>query len=666
MSLTLSPRPPVRAPATDEPPADPVRGLLARLLSPGAEPPAFAAVASCPPLDLSPAECHAARRAAACPDLFVAHAPDAAVRERVVAAVARLCGAGRCLVLTPNPAAADRIAERLARLDAACVARALADDENPVRPSPLASKVTSAALGAAHADALKSDAAAAVAAADARLSALEHLAGRVAAVAGLEADVAACAARHAAVEAAVRSETDTPFAARLAGLRATHEQHAARLTAEVAALELSRSEKEAALATAHQQHAELAAPGAKKPGLLGRLFGGGKHGPDPVELEKLTHALEADLAAIAAGTADRRAQLAAAAAAHASELEAVVQAEVAARRTGIEAELAPLTSETEKARSDAWAAAAAAGVTSLAADELTAARYATTLSLVEAKERAAEAVRSAPDAARRHLERVPVVVGTPGSVHVDPAFGRGPDGGAPFDLLVLDQAEELGENDFVQLAKLATRWVLIGDAALPDEPKPTHNGTGPRRNGRPVEVPFAARLARALDHEPWAAERDRLVFRLVRVAPEQRRSLSREAVIDRPEVELRILDTAAEPVLAEVAFPLATDVAAAKAFLFRELGETLLRPLGTVRWEATPAGVTACWPDAGRPDGTWIDLEPGVRERVCGAGCGAFTAAISFDASAGWDADRAAEWLAARVSPESSARYAAVPRSARG
>jgi hypothetical protein len=92
----------------------------------------------------------------------------------------------------------------------------------------------------------------------------------------------------------------------------------------------------------------------------------------------------------------------------------------------------------------------------------------------------------------------------------------------------------------------------------------------------------------------------------------------------------------------------------------------LLRPLGSVRWESTPAGVTACWPDADRADGTWIDLEPGVRERVCGTGCGAFTAAVSFDASAGWDADRAAEWLSARVSPESCGRYAAVPRSARG
>jgi hypothetical protein len=666
MSLTLAPRPPVRAPATDDPPADPVRSVLARLASPGAEPPAFAAVASCPPLDLSPAESHAARRAAACPDLFVAHAPDAAVRERVIAAVSRLCGNGRCLVLSPNPTAADRIAERLARLDGACVVRALADDENPVRPSPLASKVTSTAVGAAHADALKCDAAAAVAAADARLTTLERLAERAAGVAALEADLAACAARLAAVEATVRSETDTPFATQLAGLRAAHEQHLVRLTAEVAALELSRTEKDAALALVRQHHTELTAPGAKKPGLLGRLFGGGKHGPDPIDLEKQVQALEADLAAIAAGTADRRAQLAAAATAHATELEAAVLAEVAARRTGIEAEVAALTSEAEKARSAAWSAAATAGVASLQADDLTAARYAATLSLVEAKERAADAARSAADAARRHLECVPVVVGTPGSVHVDPVFGRGPDGGAPFDLLVLDQAEELGEHDFVQLARLATRWVLIGDAAHPDEPRPAHNGSGPRRNGRPIEVPFVVRLARLLDLEPWVVERDRLVFRLVRVTPDQRRTLSREPLIDRPEVELRILDTADEPVLAEVAFPGTTDVAAAKAFLFRELGETLLRPLGTARWEPTPAGVTACWPDANRPDGTWIDLEPGVRERVCGTACGAFTAAVSFDAAAGWNADRAGEWLAARVSPESCGRYAAVPRSARG
>src|SRR5207253_8036913 len=96
-------------------------------------------------------------------------------------------------------------------------------------------------------------------------------------------------------------------------------------------------------------------------------------------------------------------------------------------------------------------------------------------------------------------------------------FDRG--GAAPaFDLLVLDRAEDLTEHDFVQLAKHARRWVLVGDVPPAEEPKPQLNGAaarrGPARNGRPAEVPFASRLARALDRETWGLEADRLICRL--------------------------------------------------------------------------------------------------------------------------------------------------------
>ena len=56
-----------------------------------------------------------------------------------------------------------------------------------------------------------------------------------------------------------------------------------------------------------------------------------------------------------------------------------------------------------------------------------------------------------------------------------------------------------------------------------------------------MEMPFTARLARTLDRETWVLEGDRLVCRLAFPTAEQRRTLTREPLLDRPEIELRIV-----------------------------------------------------------------------------------------------------------------------------
>jgi hypothetical protein len=142
--------------------------------------------------------------------------------------------------------------------------------------------------------------------------------------------------------------------------------------------------------------------------------------------------------------------------------------------------------------------------------------------------------------------------------------------------------------------------------------------------------------------------------------------MTREPLLDRPEIELRFtLDPAGEPVLAEVAFPIATTVPLAKTFLFHQLAEVLLHPCGEVQWNHTPTALTACWQaaecGAAPADGIWIDLEPGVREKIIGSGLIAFTAAVAFDPSAGWDAEKAAAWLADHLPAESAGRFAIVP-----
>ncbi len=256
-----------------------------------------------------------------------------------------------------------------------------------------------------------------------------------------------------------------------------------------------------------------------------------------------------------------------------------------------------------------------------------------------------------------------MIVGTPRSLDADPVFAAP---GSLFGVLVLDRAEELPEAAFPKLARLAERWVLVGHALAFDEPRPPLHGLPRPGRGRPPEATFAARVAKLLDRETWAIEGNRLVCRLTHATAEQRRTMTREPLADRPEIELRFVASDGDPLLAEIAFPGNTPVPAAKGFLFHELNEVLLRPCGEFAWDHATDAVTATWPaaDVGA-DGAWVELEPGVREKVTGAGAFAFTAAVQFDTAAGWDAETAAAWLAKYLPPESPSRFAAL-RARRG
>ena len=523
------------------------------------------------------------------------------------------------------------------------------------------SKATSAAVGTARAEQLKREAAAAVAAAEQRLAAFAVVAKAVARLAEvndrlkqLDADLADHTARRDRVEAEVRAETGTPFAAALANLAADHAAATARLTADLHAATADYADKAAALAKVREQHAEA----ARKPGLLSRLFGG-KPKPgaqDPADLEKQLHALEAEVAERAGRLADCQSRADAEGSAFAAGRDALVAAEVAARHAASDSALAAASDEQSRSRAEAAALNAVISAAVPGADHATAERH-----LAAARERAAEAARAAPEEIGRAVTEPRVVVGTPACLDADPVFAALPDD-PPFGVLLLDRAEELPESAFPSFARLAERWVLVGEA-LPREAPPSSTGRGGRRNGRPAELPFVVRVAKLLDREPWAAEGDRLVCRLAHLTPDQRRGTTREPLADRPEIELRFTASDGDPALAEIAFPLATAVPAAKTFLFHTLGEVLLRPCGDPVWATAADAITAAWPAADGPDSTWIDLEPGVREKVAGAGAWAFTAAVSFDPAAGWDAETAAAWVAKHV-PPSASRFAALPRAA--
>ena len=652
MSAMLATRPLPRTP----PAADPGRAWLARLFAGDFPFPAIPA-APLPPGDRTAAEHAAVARAAGCRDLFVVHA-DPIAGERVIVDIARSAAADRVLILSPNPAAADRVAERLLRCGVP-VLRALADDENPLRPSPLVSKATSAAVGTARAEQARREAASAVAAAEQRVAAFAVVAKAVARLAEvndrskqLDAEFANRTARRDRVEHEVRGETDTPLAAALAELATDHGDATARLTADLHAATAGHAEKAAALAKLKEQYAEA----VRKPGLLSRLFGGKpKPGaPDPAELESQVHALEAEVAARAA---DLQAQADAAATGFAAGRETLVAAEVATRRAASTSALAAVGDERSRARAEAAALNAVISAAVPGEDHATAERQ-----LAAARERAAEVARAAPEEIARAVAEARVVVGVPNCLGTDPVFAALPDD-PPFGLLLLDRAEELPESAFPPLSRLAERWVLVGEALPREDRTPLNGAPRPARNGRPVEPPFVVRLAKLLDREPWATEGDRLVCRLAHLTPDQRRGTTREPLADRPEIELRFTSFDGDPLLAEIAFPLATAVPVAKTFLFHELGEVLLRPCGDLVWVNAADAITAGWPAADGPDAVWIDLEPGVREKVAGAGPCAFTAAVSFDPAAGWDAETAAAWVAKHLSP-SAGRFAALPRAA--
>ena len=688
MSVTLAPRPPSRPSTTDDSPADPLRAFLAQLAASSPTLSSFPNTLLPATNYRNPVEAYAAARAAGCPDLFVIHAPDAAARERVIVDLILAAGTERLLVLSPDALTADRIVERALKMDVS-VARALADDENPTRPSPIVAKATSAALLAARLERLKRNAAGAVSEAADRKAAIDNALAALAQLVELtqrqltiDAQIADANARRERIEGQVQREAlgaeATAFTAILEQRKSESQTTVDLIQQKQLAAQAAHKEKESLVASLQKQAGEASSEAAKKSGFLSRLL----HRPKPcvstADLEKQLHEAERELSEAAAAISAFQLDLDAISATLLAEREQLIETEIALRQTELAAQLARFAEESTRLQSEVDRVKKALGPTPPSESELLATRATLESELTAARLRASEVDRTAAEQAKRVLAEVKVVVGTPGSLAADPVFDRDPHtagSSRSFELLVLDRAEDLTEPDFTHLAKLARRWVLIGNAATTDDPRAkapsARNGSSHGRNGRPVEIPFAARLVQLLDRERWALEPDRLVCRLEHLTPDSRRRLSREPLLDRPEIELRITThQGSEPVLAEIAFPSTQSLASAKSFLYHQLGAILLRPCGEATWQSTETAIAATWAAVDRmstpTDCTWIDLEPGVREKVVGHGLAAFTAAVTFDLAAGWDEEKSRIWINEHVSMESSSRFATIPRSARG
>ena len=637
-----------------------------------------------PPADRSAVEYDTVARALVCPDLFLVDAQDRHARERVLADLARIAAlrAERVLIVSPDPAAADRLAAVVATEPSLKVIRALADDENPTRPLAAVNRLTSVAVGTGRVEQMKREAAAAASRLEAELSltsatltTAEELRGLADRLGSIEPERATLVARLGELETEVRNEASAqaianPFTARLTEIATARSAATAPLTAERATIIARRTEKESALAATRSLLAG-AADASKKTGFFARLLQKPKQPIDPAEYDRQIQDTERDLKDLTDREAALLAQIEEAIARFEPEREKAITDEIATRRSVIEGRLDALATER-----DGVAGRFAARVRELdragftppsqlsveAANrvvlEVVSRRNDVSARLAAARDRLNELAATAPELVRKYLSDARVVVATPGSLNTDPIFDAERAVSSPaFALLILDHAEELSDSDFVRLSEFAGRWVLAGAVALPDGPRAAPSGHGPRQ-ARPSEAAFLRRLARAIDREPWVMEGDRLVCRLAPVPPGRR--LTREPVLDRPEIELRVATDGDEVVLAEIAFPAQTTVPAAKTFLYSQLGEIILRPCGAMEWQRADV-LSAVWPAAKGGAGEWLDLEPGIREKVVGSGPAAFTAAVTFDPAAGWDEDKAATWLRARVPAPSTSRLAAIP-----
>lgn len=672
MSVTTISRPPLRVVSSGTAPGESVRALLDRLMTAAADLPPFSPVAlrPLPTGHRLPAEAHAAARASGCPDLFVVHATDPLAGERVIADVAQAsldtATDGRVLVLSPNPTAADRITERLVRILNVSAVRALAEDENPARLSPVVTRRTSTALGRGRLEQVQEELVTAIAQAEARLAQLEQLTKLRSEFMEVDSRLSACTSRLGQIETEVRA--DPTVAMRVNQMTADAETTVNRLTAKWQAAQAEQRKLEAEVAADRNQQL----PTLRKPGFFARLFGSGKPRADSVVLATVTHDNQRQASEAAARVAALEQELETATAELAALREQAIRDEITTRQQTLETERATLTAIWQQLQTQIDQLRP----TDTQWNDLEAARNAVAAELAEARQRVTWLNHNRTDVIRQYLAEPRVVVATPGSLGVDPVLEMAsceqcPSGSKPqFSLLILDRAEELTEADFVRLSHLATRWVLVGDTSNPLDARSPINGTAGSSAcpSKVIEAPFLARLAQALDRERWVYEGDRLVCRLTHLTPQERRTVTREPVLDRPEIELRIgTNSTGEPVLAEVAFPVNTPVADAKAFLFRQLGEVLLQPCGELCWEHTATLLIARWPAAevqptAGPPG-WLELEPGVRECVVNGPPPVFTAAVTFDSAAGWDIPKAEAWLALHVAAFTPTRLAMLPRT---
>ena len=253
-----------------------------------------------------------------------------------------------------------------------------------------------------------------------------------------------------------------------------------------------------------------------------------------------------------------------------------------------------------------------------------------------------------------------LVAATPAALGNDPYFGdhlrNGHSQTRMFDVLVLEDADQFTDSELISVASRSRRWVLLGDRASVSFETPPRPGA---ERSSVLNSPFY-RIWEKLHCDPrklpyaWIQKASQLLCSLNPVSSEQRRWLETEQVADFPEIELRILAVpGAEPRLVEVAFPASMPIEHAKAYIFRELQELTVRPANSsLCWIEGPDRLILRLSNESEASVKVVELEPGVRERLVAPSSNAdssmaswCTSSIEFDKCAGWDLQRAEDWI---------------------
>jgi hypothetical protein len=644
-------------PATPAPPADPVRPILQQALTDRLPPAPLAEPVAVRDASLDPAQQDAVARALAAPDLFLLVGPTGTGKTRVVIEIVRQVAArgGKALLLSPDPIALD---ELLPTLDDLAVVRRLAPGESADRLLPAVAGLTPGRRAATVRETLVRRAAEILAAAEARVQQADRArstwsewsAARQGNTA-LSAERQTLAAKRAAVSDDVRQEADAPgdappfFVQRLRGVSAAHTKRVAAFEATAAELATARTAAEG-----RRQAADSAVRDLKpKADALqaGRWYSlaywkaktDGSLAARLTEAEARLAAADAELQELAVReqklAADRRLTDEE----HAAERARFLDTEVARRNAEFDARLADLDRELTAAaarEAELLGKLRPAGTDGAVIEaEVEAARK----ELDFARGWSAQVQSHTDELVREACETVQVVAGPVAGIGADPTVSR------MFDLLVIDDAHRLHEADFAAAARLARRWVLVGE--------PVDLPTGRQRTAKPE---LFARLSASLRHVIWTHDGPKLVCRLHPVRGADRRRLECEPVVDAPDIELRLFTPpGGDPTLAEVAFPAITAPAAAREYLHRELGEVTCEPRtrsGT--WELTPAGPVLRFAPA--DPATFAEIGPGIREEVAGLE----TRAVHF--SADWTLERAKAWAAEHVGSRAGGRVATLAR----
>jgi len=241
--------------------------------------------------------------------------------------------------------------------------------------------------------------------------------------------------------------------------------------------------------------------------------------------------------------------------------------------------------------------------------------------------------------------------------------------GKLFDLLILEEAHDLTEEQFLRAASFARRCVLVGEPTWQYDLARSPRGAAVAAKSSRVFEMLWKQLHKGPHNWPfaWVSGEKSLNCRFRDVPQQQRSWLECEQVADFPEVELRILTCPNDdPVLAEVAFPPDMSIIQAKQYIFQELQELPVQPAsGQCRWTEDAVIVAIRFGEDSPAGCTSIELEPGIREVVSRTkpanpreeACWR-THRIEFDKSAGWTRERANAWVVRHLPRADSPRTA--------